>query len=170
MNRKNNITPYKKIKGSITAGWGKYINLKLLNAEFFDEKGEKIKCSDALCGACICGQNGAIWSSTDNLELSKDEINEINLIFKNNSKINKITIRGLTFIIDKIEKIDKIGYLILSRFDGGSTIGKNNNAYIIGIYNKDIFCKCNEKEIKQNQNLCNKIVQELTKELKGQSY
>ena len=158
------ISPCKKeFKGS--SSWGCYIDSYLLNPKFKDEKDSYL---NILCGAAIIGHNSYIWSSTDNLELSKKEINEIDSVINDTSNIkNTITIKGLTFTI---EGIDKNKYIYLSRFDGGGTIGKTNQAYIIGIYNKNIICKKEGENIKQNQKLCNKAVKTLTEGLKGEGY
>lgn len=158
------ITPFKKeFKGKSKGSWDSYMESNLLNPKFKEDSYLNI-----LCGAAIIGHNSAIWSSTDNLELSKKEINEIDSVINDNSNIkNTITLKGLTF---NIEGIDKNKYIYLSRFDGGGTIGKTCHAYIIGIYNKNIICKKDEKNIKQNQNLCNKAVQAITEELKGMGY
>ena len=157
------ITPYKKeFKAKSKGSWEYYIDSYLLNPKFKDEEDSYL---NILCGAAIIGHNSYIWSSTDNLELSKNEIIEIDSIINDTSKIkNTITIKGLTFTI---EGIDKNKYIYLSRFDGGGTIGKTNQAYIIGIYNKNIICKKKGENIKQNQKLCNKAVKTLTEELKG---
>ena len=136
------ITPYKKeFKAKSKGSWEYYIDSYLLNPKFKDEEDSYL---NILCGAAIIGHNSYIWSSTDNLELSKKEINEIDSVINDTSNIkNTITIKGLTFTI---EGIDKNKYIYLSRFDGGGTIGKTNQAYIIGIYNKNIICKKKGRE------------------------
>lgn len=66
------ITPFKKeFIGKSKGSWDCYIKCKLLNLQF----GEDIYLN-ILCGAAIIGHNSAIWSSTDNLELSKKERNK----------------------------------------------------------------------------------------------
>ena len=128
----------------------------------------KYDIKNALCGAAILGHNGAIWAATDNLELSQAEIKEINLKIseKANNKEN-IKIRELLYNIEKIETNE---YIYLSRFDGGGTIGKTRKGLIIGIFSKNENCMFNGKEIKQSQELCNRVVKGLCEELKKLYY
>jgi len=169
------ITPYKKDLPDLPDGngWAKYIRECLVNLEPSNNFGlnndkNKYDIKNALCGAAILGHDGIIWAATDNLELSLAEIKEINLKISGqaNNKEN-IKIRELLYNIEKIETNE---YIYLSRFDGGGTIGKTRKGLIIGIFSKNENCMFNGKEIKQSQEICNRVVKGLCEELKKLNY
>jgi len=157
------IKPFKKdiSKKYSSSGWNIWINNCLIN---IDKEGIK----NALCGAAIYGKDGAIWAATDNLELTPAEIKEINLKISGKDNKNKnITIRELLYNIEKIEINE---YIYLSRFDGGGIIGQTRKGLIIGIFSKNENCIFNGKEIKQNQELCNRVVKCFCEFLKTLNY
>ena len=152
------------------ASWDKYIYKCLVNLDpsMLEVNKNKEYIKNVLCGAAIFGKDGAIWAATDNLELTPDEVKEINLKISGKDNNNKnLAIRELLYNIEKIE-INK--YIYLSRFDGGGTIGQTRTGLIIGIFSKNENCIFNGQEIKQNQELCNKVVKCLCEELKKMNY
>ena len=165
------IKPFKKdwieIYGNY--GWAQFINTCLINfdpSKLGNKNKEDIK--NVLCGAAILGKGGVICAATDNLELTPAEAKEINLKFSGKDNNNKtIKIRELLYNIEKIEINE---YIYLSRFDGGGTIGQTRTALIIGIFSKNENCIYNGKEIKQNQELCNRVVKCFCEFLKEMGY
>ena len=69
-----------------------------------------------------------------------------------------------------MDKIETNEYIYLSRFDGGGIIGNTKMGLIIGIFSKNENCIFNGNEIKQNQELCNKVVKWLCEDLKNCGY
>ena len=54
--------------------------------------------------------------------------------------------------------------------DGGATIAKTNQAYIIGVYNTTKKYKYDGKEMPQSVGVCNTMVEDLAATLKGMNY
>ena len=54
--------------------------------------------------------------------------------------------------------------------EGGATVAKTNQAYIIGVYNTSKKYNCDGKELPQSVGMCNTVVEDLANQLKGLGY
>ena len=144
--------------------WSPYITNSLLNKQ--DANGHVY--NDALTEAAIMGHNGAEWAKTAGLTITPDEIKNINTLFgqKNNS-IPSIVMGGKKYQVTHYEE-GAFAYLKIK--DGGATIAKTNQAYIIGVYNTTKKYKYDGKEMPQSVGVCNTMVEDLAATLKGMNY
>ena len=144
--------------------WGAYITNSLVNKQ--DANGHVY--NDALTEAAIMGHNGAEWAKTAGLTITPDEIKNINTLFaqKNNS-IPSIVMGGKKYQVTHYEE-GAFAYLKIK--DGGATIAKTNQAYIIGVYNTTKKYKYDGKEMPQSVGVCNTMVEDLAATLKGMNY
>jgi profilin len=144
--------------------WGAYITNSLVNKQ--DANGHVY--NDALTEAAIMGHNGAEWAKTAGLTIAPDEIKNINTLFgqKNNS-IPSIVMGGKKYQVTHYEE-GAFAYLKIK--DGGATIAKTNQAYIIGVYNTTKKYKYDGKEMPQSVGVCNTMVEDLAATLKGMNY
>ena len=144
--------------------WGAYITNSLVNKQ--DANGHVY--NDALTEAAIMGHNGAEWAKTAGLTITPDEIKNINTLFgqKNNS-IPSIVMGGKKYQVTHYEE-GAFAYLKIK--DGGATIAKTNQAYIIGVYKTNKKYKYDGKEMPQSVGVCNTMVEDLAATLKGMNY
>ena len=144
--------------------WSPYITNSLLNKQ--DANGHVY--NDALTEAAIMGHNGAEWAKTAGLTITPDEIKNINTLFgqKNNS-IPSIVMGGKKYQVTHYEE-GAFAYLKIK--DGGATIAKTNQAYIIGVYNTTKKYKYDGKEMPQSVGVCNTMVEDLAATLKGMNF
>ena len=144
--------------------WSDYITNSLLNKQ--DANGHIY--NDALTEAAIMGHNGAEWAKTAGLNITPDEIKNINTLFgqKNNS-IPSIVMGGKKYQVTHYEE-GAFAYLKIK--DGGATIAKTNQAYIIGVYNTTKKYKYDGKEMPQSVGVCNTMVEDLAATLKGMNF
>lgn len=143
--------------------WGAYITNSLLNRQ--DPNGHVV--NDALVAAAIVGLNGAEWAKS-NLTVSAAEAKSLVDLF--NSKpgtFAAVTLGGKKYQITHFEP-NNFAYLKIK--DGGATVCKTNQAFIIGVYDTTKKCKKDGKPEPQSVGVCNTVVEELAAQLKGQGY
>ena len=144
--------------------WTDYINNSLLNKE----DAAKHVYNNVLTQAAIYGHNGAKWAATDKFEIGADEINKFNEFFKQTSNgTPSLMMGGKKYQVTHYEP-NAFAYLKIK--DGGATIAKTNQAYIIGIYSIKVNYLYDGKPLPQNVGTCNTVVEELAKTLKDLGY
>ena len=144
--------------------WIDYINNSLLNKQ--DAAGHVY--NNVLTQAAIYGHNGAKWAATPKFEIGADEINKFNEFFKQTSNgTPSLMMGGKKYQVTHYEP-NAFAYLKIK--DGGATIAKTNQAYIIGIYNTTVNYLYDGKPLPQNVGTCNTVVEELAKTLKDLGY
>ena len=141
--------------------WEDYINNYLLNKQ--DAAGHVYK--NVLTKAAIYGFDGAKWAATDKFDVSADEVNKLNAFFKQSYNITQsiIMIGGKKYQVAHYEP-GALAYLRI--INGGATVAKTNQAYIIGIYNTNDTYLHDGKSMPQSFVMCNTVVEELAKYLK----
>ena len=144
--------------------WTDYINNSLVNKQ--DAAGHVYH--NALTQAAIYGHNGAKWAATDKFEIAPDEINKFNDFFKQTSNLTpSLMMGGKKYQVTHYEP-NAFAYLKIK--EGGATIAKTNQAYIIGIYSTTTNYLYDGKPLPQNVGTCNTVVEELAKTLKELKY
>ena len=144
--------------------WTDYINNSLLNKQ--DAAGHVY--NNVLTQAAIYGHNGAKWAATDKFEIGADEINKFNDFFKQTSNLTpSLMMGGKKYQVTHYEP-NAFAYLKIK--EGGATIAKTNQAYIIGIYSTTSNYLYDGKSLPQNVGTCNTVVEELAKTLKDLGY
>ena len=144
--------------------WIDYINNSLLNKQ--DAAGHVY--NNVLTQAAIYGHNGAKWAATDKFEIGADEINKFNDFFKQTSNgTPSLMMGGKKYQVTHYEP-NAFAYLKIK--EGGATIAKTNQAYIIGIYSTTTNYLYDGKPLPQNVGTCNTVVEELAKTLKDLGY
>ena len=144
--------------------WTDYINNSLLNKQ--DAAGHVY--NNVLTQAAIYGHNGAKWAATDKFEIGADEINKFNDFFKQTSNgTPSLMMGGKKYQVTHYEP-NAFAYLKIK--EGGATIAKTNQAYIIGIYSTTTNYLYDGKPLPQNVGTCNTVVEELAKTLKDLGY
>ena len=144
--------------------WIDYINNSLLNKQ--DAAGHVY--NNVLTQAAIYGHNGAKWAATDKFEIGADEINKFNDFFKQTSNLTpSLMMGGKKYQVTHYEP-NAFAYLKIK--EGGATIAKTNQAYIIGIYSTTSNYLYDGKPLPQNVGTCNTVVEELAKTLKDLGY
>ena len=144
--------------------WTDYINNSLLNKQ--DAAGHVY--NNVLTKAAIYGHNGAKWAATDKFEIGADEINKFNDFFKQTSNLTpSLMMGGKKYQVTHYEP-NAFAYLKIK--EGGATIAKTNQAYIIGIYSTTTNYLYDGKPLPQNVGTCNTVVEELAKTLKDLGY
>ena len=144
--------------------WIDYINNALLNKK--DAAGHVY--NNVLTQAAIYGHNGAKWAATDKFEIGADEINKFNDFFKQTSNLTpSLMMGGKKYQVTHYEP-NAFAYLKIK--EGGATIAKTNQAYIIGIYSTTSNYLYDGKPLPQNVGTCNTVVEELAKTLKDLGY
>ena len=144
--------------------WTDYINNSLLNKQ--DAAGHVY--NNVLTQAAIYGHNGAKWAATDKFEIGADEINKFNDFFKQTSNLTpSLMMGGKKYQVTHYEP-NAFAYLKIK--EGGATIAKTNQAYIIGIYSTTSNYLYDGKPLPQNVGTCNTVVEELAKTLKDLGY
>ena len=144
--------------------WTDYINNSLLNKE---DAAHHVY-NNVLTQAAIYGHNGAKWAATEKFEIGADEINKFNEFFKQTSNgTPSLMMGGKKYQVTHYEP-NAFAYLKIK--EGGATIAKTNQAYIIGIYNTTVNYSYDGKPLPQNVGTCNTVVEELAKTLKDLGY
>ena len=144
--------------------WADYISNSLLNKQ--DAAGHIY--NNVLTQAAIYGHNGAKWAATDKFEIGADEINKFNDFFKQTSNgTPSLMMGGKKYQVTHYEP-NAFAYLKIK--DGGATIAKTNQAYIIGIYSIKVNYLYDGKPLPQNVGTCNTVVEELAQNLKALGY
>jgi profilin len=144
--------------------WGAYITNSLVNKQ--DASGHVY--NNVLTEAAIIGHNGAEWAKTAGLTIKPDEVKAITTLFgqKENS-IPSIVLAGKKYQVTHYEQ-GKFAYLKIK--EGGATIAKTKQAYIIGVYDTSKKYKYDGKEMPQAVGMCNTVVEDLANTLSGQGY
>jgi len=144
--------------------WADYISNSLINKQ--DAAGHVY--NNVLTQAAIYGFNGAKWASTDKFDIKADEINKFNDFFKQKSNgTPSIMMGGKKYQVTHYEP-NAFAYLKIK--EGGATIAKTNQAYIIGIYSTDKNYMYDGKSLPQSVGMCNTVVEDLANQLKGLGY
>ena len=144
--------------------WGFFISNWLINKEFNSHI-----YNDVLINASIIGITGELWACYKNLTLTKDEVDKLTILFKQNkgNKIPSVYLAGQKYQV--IHYIPEFS-LYLKIKDGGATIAKTNRAYIIGIYCKNISFFKDKRKLSQCSGMCNVVVEDLAIMLKSMDY
>ena len=143
--------------------WGDYIKNSLMNKQ--DAAGHVY--NNVLVAAAIVGHNGAEWAKA-NLTVSADETKKLGELFKSKpGTFAAITLGGAKYQITHFEP-DNVAYLKIK--DGGATVAKTTQAYIIGVYNTTKKYVMDKKQLPQSVGMCNTVVEDLANQLKGQGY
>ena len=145
--------------------WGSYIMNSLINCQ-----NDSNIYKNVLTKAAIIGKNNKEWARTDNFKIKKDEIDNLNTIFKENINLN----------MEKKINIDEKEYQIINyknKFsidikngDYGGTIATSNQAFIFGFFNSKVKCTINEVEKTQCMDICRKVVESLAETFKSLNY
>ena len=144
--------------------WTDYISNSLINKQ--DAAGHVY--NNVLTQAAIYGHNGAKWASTDKFDIGADEINKLNDFFKQTSNgTPSIMMGGKKYQVTHYEP-GAFAYLKIK--EGGATIAKMNQAYIIGVYSTTANYMKDGKPMPQSVGMCNTVVEELANQLKGMGY
>ena len=145
--------------------WEDYIKNSLLNK--LDAVNGHVY-ENVLTEAAIYGFNGVKWAATYNFNVSADEINKLNDFFKQSSNVTpSIMMGGIKYQVTHYEP-GALAYLRI--INGGATVAKTNQAYIIGIYNTNDTYKHDGISMPQSFGMCNTVVEELAKTLKELNY
>jgi len=143
--------------------WEDFINNALLNKQ--DAAGHTYH--NVLTQAAIYGFNGAKWAATDKFYVSENEIKKLNAFFLQYSNVTQsIMIGGKKYHVIHYEP-GAFAYLKIK--DGGATVAKTNQAYVIGIYNTNATYLYDGKAMPQCVGMCNTVVEEFAKFLKDQN-
>ena len=143
--------------------WGAYITNSLVNRQ--DASGHVF--NDVLTEAAIVGLNGATWANAG-LNVSAAECDALKKLFEQSANsIPSVTLGGKKYQVTHYEQ-GAFAYLKIK--DGGATVAKTNQAYIIGVYNTTKKLKKDGKEQAQSVGMCNTVVEDLANQLKGQGY
>ena len=144
--------------------WGAYITNSLVNKQ--DAAGHVY--NNVLTEAAIMGLNGAEWAKTAGLTVKGDEIKAlISLFDQKTNSVPSIILGGKKYQVTHYEQ-GAFAYLKIK--DGGATVAKTNQAFIIGVYNTTKKYKYDGKELPQSVGMCNTVVEELANQLKGQGF
>ena len=144
--------------------WGAYITNSLVNKQ--DANGHVY--NNVLVEAALMGLNGAEWAKTSGLTVSKAEIDKLNELFKQkgSNNIPSITLGGKKYQVTHYD--GNAAYLKIK--DGGATVAKTNQAFVIGVYNTTKKYKQDGKELPQCVGMFNMVVEDLANTLKGMNY
>jgi len=157
----NNVTNNTIVKGEDK--WCKFIKNLVLNYQ--DQFGHIYK--NTLTDAAIVSNYGLILGTTEGISIKKVEIDQLNKLFQNglNSYADSIiSLGGKKYRVIHFMKED-FAYLKIN--EGGGTVCKVNNYYIIGTYN--ITQKCVVDDIVKYQciGICNNVVHAMAIHLKN---
>ena len=160
------IDIYKKIIPDPSGGnWGSYIMDRLINSQ-----NDSNIYRNVLIKAAIIGKNNKEWAFTDNFKIKKDEIDNLNTIFKGNINLNmekKITIDDKEYQIINYKNKFSID---IKNGDYGGIIATTNQAFIFGFFNSKVKCTINKVEKTQCMDICRKVVESLAEDLKSLYY
>ena len=144
--------------------WGAYITNSLVNKQ--DANNHVY--NNVLTEAALMGHNGAEWAKTAGLTVSKAEVDKLNDLFKQSgaNSIPSVNLGGKKYQVTHYD--GNAAYLKIK--DGGATVAKTNQAFIIGVYNTTKKYKQDGKELPQCVGMCNMVVEDLANTLKGMNY
>ena len=144
--------------------WGDYITNSLVNRQ----DANKHVYHNVLTEAAIMGFNGAEWAKTAGLSVKPDEIKKLNDLFKQSeNNTPSIMLGGKKY---QVTHYEKNAFVYLKIKEGGATVAKTNQAYIIGVYNTSKMYTYDGKPLPQGVGMCNTVVEDLANQLKGQGY
>ena len=143
--------------------WTAYITNSLVNTQ---SNGHVY--NDVLTEAALVGLNGSEWAKTSGLTVSKAEIDKLAELFKQkgSNNIPSVNLGGKKYQVTHYD--GNAAYLKIK--DGGATVAKTNQAFIIGVYNTTKKYKQDGKEMPQCVGMCNMVVEDLANTLKGMNY
>ena len=143
--------------------WTAYITNSLVNTQ---SNGHVY--NDVLTEAALVGLNGSEWAKTSGLTVSKAEIDKLAELFKQkgSNSIPSVNLGGKKYQVTHYD--GNAAYLKIK--DGGATVAKTNQAFIIGVYNTTKKYKQDGKEMPQCVGMCNMVVEDLANTLKGMNY
>ena len=151
-----------KMEGNM--GWGVYISNYLIN-----KQDNYHIYNNILTEAAIIGHNGISWANTKFFIITKDEVDQLTILFKQTgaNNIPSVQLAG--------KKYQVIHYnpgfsTYLKIFEGGATVAKTNHSYIIGVYNERHCYVKDKKNLRQCSGMCNVVVEELAIKLKKLGY
>ena len=144
--------------------WGDYITRSLVNRQ--DANGHVY--NNVLTEAAIMGMDGAEWAKTAGLSVKPDEIQKLNDLFKQSeNNTPSIMLGGKKY---QVTHYEKNAFVYLKIKEGGATVAKTNQAYIIGVYNTSKNYTYDGKPLPQGVGMCNTVVEDLANQLKGMGY
>ena len=143
--------------------WTAYITNSLVNTQ---SNGHVY--NDVLTEAALVGLNGSEWAKTSGLTVSKAEIDKLAELFKQkgSNNIPSVNLGGKKYQVTHYD--GNAAYLKIK--DGGATVAKTNQAFIIGVYNTTKKYKQDGKEMPQCVGMCNMVIEDLANTLKGMNY
>ena len=144
--------------------WEDYIIYSLINKQ--DAVGHVYE--NVLTKAAIYGFNGAKWAATDKFYVSENEIKKLNAFFLQYSNVTQSLMMGGKKY--QVIHYQPGAFAYLKIKDGGATVAKTNQAYVIGIYNIYATYLYDGKSMPQCVGMCNTVVEELAKTLKELNY
>ena len=144
--------------------WEDYIIYSLINKQ--DAVGHVYE--NVLTKAAIYGFNGAKWAATDKFYVSENEIKKLNAFFLQYSNVTQSLMMGGKKY--QVIHYQPGAFAYLKIKDGGATVAKTNQAYVIGIYNIYSTYLYDGKSMPQCVGMCNTVVEELAKTLKELNY
>ena len=139
-------------------------------------KNSLISCTDhghsyanVLTDGAIVGFNGQAWSHTAGLDIKADEVKKLDELFKQSeNNTPSIIIGGKKY---QVTHYEPNAFVYLKIKEGGATIAKTNQAYVVGVYSTAKKYKTGEgKELPQSVGMCNTVVENLAATLKGMNY
>ena len=124
--------------------------------------------NNVLTDAALIGHNGTVWASTKGFTFIHDEIGDLSELFEQSeNKIPSIFIGGKKY---QVTHYEKAAFVYLKIKEGGATIAKTRQTYVIGIYNTSKKYRYDGKELPQCAGMCNMVVEELAELLKTMNY
>ena len=139
-------------------------------------KNSLINCTDhghsymnVLTDGAIVGFDGAVWARTDGIDIKPDECKKLNeLLNQSENNTPSVVVGGKKY---QVTHYEPNAFVYLKIKEGGATIAKTNQAYVVGIYSTAKKYKTGEgKELPQSVGMCNTVVENLAATLKGMNY
>ena len=144
--------------------WADYITNSLVNKQ--DASGHVY--NNVLAEASIMGINGGDWAKTSGLSINKNEVQALVKLFSSTEPPSPaITLGGKKYQMTHYEE-DNVAYLKIK--EGGATVAKTHQAFIIGVYDTTKKFKYDGKEMFQSVGMCNTVVEDLAGQLKEKGY
>ena len=159
--KKNPIPKMIGMKDLEYKSWGDYIKKYLFTSEDMNNNIYE----NILIKAHIFGKDSKLWACTKNFNLNVSEYEKIINLFEqtNTGEIKQLDIGGVVYDLDNYNPGISVD---LKSGDIGGTIAKSKAGFIIGIYDPKEDCIMNELKIKQNLELCQRVVKDLAEGLK----
>ena len=125
--------------------------------------------ANVLTEAAIVGFNGAVWAHTAGLDVKPDEVKKLTELFKQaDNNTPSIMLGGKKY---QVTHYEKNAFVYLKIKEGGATVAKTGQAFIVGVYNTGKKYKTGEgKELSQSVGMCNTVVENLAAQLKQMNY